>query len=128
MFIAPNPNRSNSNHNGTPPKPEKLTARERIEVLLDSGRFFELDKDVVHRATGFGLEDKRHPGDGVITGFGTVEGRTVYVFSQDFSIIGGTVGQAHARKICKVMDLAAKAGRKKHRFPSGNCVCTTSNT
>ncbi len=88
----------------------KLSARERIERLLDPGSFVELDRLVVHRSTHFGLDKKRIPGDGVVTGYGTVDGRPVCVFSQDFSVFGGSLGEAHAEKICKVMDLAVKMG------------------
>jgi propionyl-CoA carboxylase beta chain len=88
----------------------KLTARERIELFLDPGSFFELDKFVVHRCTDFGMGDQKFLGDGVVTGFGTVDGRTVYVFSQDFTVFGGSLSGAHASKICKVMDLALKNG------------------
>ena len=84
----------------------KLTARERIHYLLDEGSFQELDLLVTTRATEFGLQDKHIPGDGVITGFGTVNGRPVCVFSQDFTVLGGSLGLAHAMKMCKVMDLA----------------------
>jgi acetyl-CoA carboxylase carboxyltransferase component len=88
----------------------KLTARERLDLLLDKGSFRELDALVTHRASGFGLE-KTHPyGDGVVTGYGTIDGRLVYVFSQDFTVFGGSLGEAHAEKICKVMDLAVKVG------------------
>ena len=88
----------------------KKTARERIEALLDDGSFQELDRFVRHRCTEFGMEKKRPLGDGVVTGHGTVDGRTVYVYAQDFTVIGGALGMAHAAKICKVMDLAMKAG------------------
>jgi acetyl-CoA carboxylase carboxyltransferase component len=88
----------------------KLTARERIALLLDEGSFRELDAFVTHRATGFGIEAKKPLGDGVVTGYGTVEGRLVYVFSQDFTVFGGSLGRAHADKICKVLDLALKNG------------------
>ncbi len=88
----------------------KLTARERIALFLDPGTFVELDPFAVHRCTDFGLEAQKPLGDGVITGFGTVAGRTVYVFSQDFTVFGGSLSGAHALKICKVMDLALKAG------------------
>ncbi|MBI5200276.1 MAG: acyl-CoA carboxylase subunit beta [Elusimicrobia bacterium] len=84
----------------------KFTARERIHYLLDEGSFQELDLLVTTRATEFGLKDKNVPGDGVITGFGTINGRSVCVFSQDFTVLGGSLGLAHAMKICKVMDLA----------------------
>ncbi|PZN13536.1 MAG: methylmalonyl-CoA carboxyltransferase [Bacillota bacterium] len=88
----------------------KLTARERLALLLDPGTFQELDLFVEHRAREFGMEGKQAPGDGVITGFGRVDGRLVYVFAQDFTVIGGTLGEMHAAKICKVMDLALKVG------------------
>jgi propionyl-CoA carboxylase beta chain len=88
----------------------KLTARERLDVLLDEGSFVELDRFVVHRATGFGLEKERYLGDGVVTGYGTIHGRLVYVFSQDFTVFGGSLSEAHAEKICKIMDLALKNG------------------
>lgn len=88
----------------------KLTARERLELLLDPGSFIELDKYVTHRCTDFGMESQKFLGDGVITGFGTIGGRTVYVFSQDFTVFGGSLSGAHATKICKVMDLALKNG------------------
>lgn len=88
----------------------KLTARERISLLLDPGTFIELDKFVVHRCTDFGMEDQKILGDGVITGYGTIGGRTVYVFSQDFTVFGGSLSGAHASKICKVMDMALKTG------------------
>jgi acetyl-CoA carboxylase carboxyltransferase component len=88
----------------------KLTARERLELLLDPGSFYEIDEFVAHRATGFGMEEKRFLGDGVVTGWGTIDGRLVYVFAQDFTVMGGSLGQAHGAKICKVMDLAMKNG------------------
>jgi propionyl-CoA carboxylase beta chain len=88
----------------------KLTARERLQVLLDPGSFVELDRFVVHRATDFGLDREKYLGDGVVTGYGTVEGRLVYVFSQDFTVFGGSLSEAHAEKIVKIMDLALKNG------------------
>jgi acetyl-CoA carboxylase carboxyltransferase component len=88
----------------------KMTARERIEYLLDEGSFEELDMLVRHRAHGMGLERTRPPTDGVITGFGTIDGRRVCAFSQDFTVFGGALGEAHAEKIHKVMDLAMKIG------------------
>ena len=88
----------------------KLTARERLALLLDPGSFQELDLFVQHRAREFGMEGKEAPGDGVVTGFGRIDGRLVYVFAQDFTVIGGTLGEMHAAKIVKVMDLALKAG------------------
>src|SRR5436853_4637781 len=88
----------------------KMTARERLDVLLDPGTFVELDRFVTHRATDFGLADQKVLGDGVVTGWGRVEGRLVYVFSQDFTVFGGSLSEAHAEKICKVMDLALRNG------------------
>ena len=88
----------------------KLTARERIDLLLDPGSFVELDMFTRHRAHGFGLEDTRPWGDGVVTGHGTIDGRTVFVFSQDFTVFGGSLGEVFAEKIVKVMDLAVKMG------------------
>ena len=88
----------------------KLTARERVDLLFDTGSFRELDMFVTHRAVGFGIERTRPYGDGVVTGYGTIEGRLVYAFSQDFTVFGGSLGEAHAQKICKVMDLAMKTG------------------
>lgn len=88
----------------------KYTARERIALLLDEGSFEELDMFVTHRSTNFGM-DKKHPlGDGVVTGFGTVEGRLIYVFAQDFTVLGGSLSETMAQKICKVMDMAMKMG------------------
>src|SRR3954466_7285995 len=88
----------------------KLTARERIDLLLDPGSFSELDKFVTHRSSDFGMAEKKIPGDGVITGWGTVEGRKVFVFAQDFTVFGGSLSGAYAQKICKVMDLATRVG------------------
>ena len=88
----------------------KLTARERVELLLDKGSFQELDMFVRHQATGFGIEEKRPIGDAVITGWGTVDGRTVFVFAEDFTAFGGSLGEAVADKICKVLDLAMDNG------------------
>ncbi len=88
----------------------KMTARERLEVLLDPGSFVELDRFVTHRATDFGLADERYLGDGVVTGHGRIDGRLVYVFSQDFTVFGGSLSETHAEKICKVMDLAVRNG------------------
>ena len=91
-------------------KAGKMTARERISSLLDADSFVELDALVKHRSSNFGLDKKKPEGDGVITGHGTINGRTVYVFAQDFTVFGGALGEAHAQKICKVMDMAAKTG------------------
>lgn len=88
----------------------KLTARERINKLLDQGSFVELDQFVTHRGTEFGIQDVVAPGEGVVTGYGTIDGRLVYFFSQDFTVLGGSLGEMHAAKICKVMDLAVKMG------------------
>jgi propionyl-CoA carboxylase beta chain len=88
----------------------KLTARERIDLLLDPGSFQELDAFVVHRATEFGLDEERFLGDGVVTGHGTIDGRLVFVFSQDFTVFGGSLSETYADKICKIMDLAMKVG------------------
>ena len=88
----------------------KLTARERIELLLDDGSFEEFDMFVAHRATDFGMEVDRPPGDGVVTGWGTVNGRLVYVYSQDFTVFGGSLSETHAAKICKIMDMALQNG------------------
>jgi propionyl-CoA carboxylase beta chain len=88
----------------------KLTARERIELLLDEGSFEEFDMFVAHRCTDFGMENQRPAGDGVVTGWGTINGRMVYVFSQDFTVLGGSVSATHAQKICKIMDMAVENG------------------
>ncbi|MCC7196268.1 MAG: acyl-CoA carboxylase subunit beta [Gemmatimonadaceae bacterium] len=88
----------------------KLSARERLDALLDEGSFVELDRFVTHRSSGFGLDDQRPLGDGVVTGYGRIDGRLVYVFSQDFTVFGGSLSEAHAEKICKVMDLAVRNG------------------
>jgi propionyl-CoA carboxylase beta chain len=88
----------------------KLSARERLDVLLDEGSFTELDRFVTHRSADFGLEKDRPYGDGVVTGFGRIGGRLVYVFSQDFTVFGGSLSEAHAEKICKIMDLALENG------------------
>ena len=88
----------------------KLTARERLNLLLDAGSFQELDKFVTHRSSDFGMEKLRTPGDGVVTGWGSIDGRQVFVFAQDFTFVGGTLSGAYAEKICKVMDLATKTG------------------
>jgi len=88
----------------------KLTARERLDILLDPGSFVEIDAFVTHRATEFGLDRQHFLGDGVVTGHGTVDGRLVFVFSQDFTVFGGSLSEAYAEKICKVMDLAMKVG------------------
>ena len=89
----------------------KLTARERIELLVDPGTFTELDAFAVHRTEAFGMGDKKIAGDGVVTGYGTVDGREVFLFSHDASVFGGSLGEVFAEKVCKVMDLAVRAGR-----------------
>jgi propionyl-CoA carboxylase beta chain len=91
-------------------KKGKLTARERIHFLLDEGSFEEIGMLVTHRSTNFGLEKTKFLGDGVVTGYGTINGRLTYVFSQDFTVLGGSLAEAHAEKICKVMDMAMKNG------------------
>ncbi|MEP0827756.1 MAG: acyl-CoA carboxylase subunit beta [bacterium] len=91
-------------------KKGKLTARERLEILLDKNSFEEFDMFVTHRTSDFGLDDMKILGDGVVTGCGTIEGRQVFVFSQDFTVFGGSLSQAHAEKICKIMDMAMKVG------------------
>ncbi|MEN3794099.1 acyl-CoA carboxylase subunit beta [Fulvimarina sp. MAC3] len=88
----------------------KLTARERLDVLLDPGSFEEYDTFKTHRATDFGMQSQQYPGDGVVTGWGTINGRPTYVFSQDFTVFGGSLSETHAEKICKVMDLAVQNG------------------
>lgn len=88
----------------------RLTARERLDVLLDPGSFVETDRFVTHRCTNFGMEKNIVPGDGVITGYGRVNGKLVYVSSQDFTVIGGSMSRTQSNKICKVMDLASKNG------------------
>ncbi len=91
-------------------KKGKLTARERIDLLLDEGSFEEFDMFVSHRCTDFGIENEKYLSDGVVTGFGTIDGRLVYVFSQDFTVFGGSLSEMYAKKICKVMDQAMKVG------------------
>jgi propionyl-CoA carboxylase beta chain len=88
----------------------KLTARERVDLLLDEGSFEEFDMFVTHRNTDFGMEKQKPAGDGVVTGWGTINGRMVYVFSQDFTVLGGSVSETHAKKICKIMDMAIQNG------------------
>jgi propionyl-CoA carboxylase beta chain len=87
-----------------------LSARERIALLFDSGTFVEVDKFKTHRCNDFGMDKQRIPGDGIVTGYGTVDGRTVFAFAQDFTVLGGSLSHAFAEKICKIMDLAMKAG------------------
>ena len=89
---------------------KKLTARERIAYLLDEGSFEEMGILVTHRSTDFGMEDQIFFGDGVVTGYGTIEGRLIYIFAQDFTVFGGALSETHAEKICKIMDQALKVG------------------
>jgi hypothetical protein len=96
----------------------KLTARERLDVLLDEGSFREYDKLVVHRCTNFGMDEKHIPGDGVVTGHGTINGRLCFVFSQDFTVFGGALSGANAEKICKVMDKAMEVGAPVRSRPA----------
>src|SRR5213595_320169 len=91
-------------------KEGKMSARERVEFLLDEGTFEETDRFVTHRANDFGLAERKYYGDGFITGYGRIEGRLVFVFAQDFTIFGGSLSEANAAKIVKIMDLAAKMG------------------
>src|SRR5437762_7896084 len=88
----------------------RLTARERLSVLLDAGSFEEYDMFVEHNAIDFGMEKQKIPGDGVVTGSGTINGRLVYVFAQDFTVFGGSLSERHAQKICTIMDLEMKGG------------------
>lgn len=88
----------------------KLTARERVDLLLDESSFEEFDMFVTHRCTDFGMQDQKPAGDGVVTGWGTINGRLVYVFSQDFTVFGGSLSETHAQKICKIMDMAVQNG------------------
>jgi len=91
-------------------KKGKLTARERIHFLVDEGSFEEIGMLVTHRSTDFGMENEKYPGDGVVTGYGTINGRLTYIFSQDFTVFGGSLSETHAEKICKLMDMAMKNG------------------
>ncbi len=104
-LVGGGPERIKKQHDGG-----KLTARERIDLLLDPGSFIEIGGLVVHRCTDFGMEQQKVPGDGVVTGHGLVDGRKVFVFAQDFTVFGGSLSGAYAQKICKVMDLALKVG------------------
>jgi propionyl-CoA carboxylase beta chain len=88
----------------------KLSARERLDLLLDEGSFVEFDRFVTHRSTDFGLGEQKVLGDGVVTGYGTIHGRLVYVFSQDFTVFGGSLSEAHAEKIVKLQDMALRNG------------------
>src|SRR5262249_44232150 len=89
-------------------KEGKMTARERIEFLLDDGTFEEFDKLVTHRSHDFGMESQQFPGDGFVTGHGLIDGREVFVFAQDFTVFGGSLSETNAQKVCKIMDLAMK--------------------
>ncbi len=95
---------------GTQHQQGRLTARERLDLLLDKGSFHETDMFVTHRTSDFGLDQRRYLADSVVTGWGTIDGRLVYVFSQDFTVFGGSLGEVHAEKICKIMDMALKNG------------------
>src|ERR1051325_2762584 len=88
----------------------KMTARERLEFLLDDGTFEEFDRFKTHRCLDFGMQEQQYPGDGVIAGHGLIDGRRVFVFAQDFTVFGGSLSETNAEKICKVMDLAMKVG------------------
>ena len=90
-------------------------SRERITLLLDEGTFEETDKFVTHRCTDFGMEQKRIPGDGFVTGYGRIDGRTVFVFAQDFTVFGGSLSESNAAKIVKLMDMAMRVGAPDHR-------------
>ena len=89
---------------------KKMTARERVQYLLDDGSFEEMGIMVTHRSTDFGMEKQIYFGDGVVTGYGTINGRLVYIFAQDFTVFGGSLSETHAEKICKVMDHAVRVG------------------
>src|SRR5688572_10007263 len=89
----------------------KMTARERVEFLLDDGTFEEFDRFKKHRCQDFGMQEQQYPGDGVIAGHGLVDGRRIFVFAQDFTVFGGSLSETNAEKICKVMDMAMKIGR-----------------
>ena len=91
-------------------KKGRLTARERLDILLDKGSFHEVDSFIEHRTHDFNLNEQKFLSDSVVTGWGTIEGRLVYVFSQDFTVFGGSLGEVHAEKICKIMDMAMKTG------------------
>ncbi|MBC7655104.1 MAG: acyl-CoA carboxylase subunit beta [Oligoflexus sp.] len=104
-FIGGGEKRIESQH-----KKGKLTARERLHFLLDEGSFEEIGMLVSHRSTDFGMQNEKYPGDGVVTGYGTINGRLTYVFSQDFTVFGGSLSETHAEKICKIMDMALKNG------------------
>ena len=90
----------------------KLSARERIDLLLDEGSFEELDKLVTHRCRDFGMDEQNVPGDGFVTGYGRIEGRLAYVFAQDFTVFGGSLSETNAAKICQAMDLAVENGAR----------------
>src|SRR5438477_9650253 len=90
----------------------KLTARERLDLLLDPGSFVEIDQFVSHRSTSFGLDNEHYYGDGVVNGYGKIDGRLVYVFLQDFTVFVGSLSEIHGEKICKVMDLEVKNGAR----------------
>ena len=104
-LLGGGPNRIAAQH-----KKGKLTARERVDLLLDAGSFEEIGKFVMHRSKDFGLDKEYYLGDGVVTGYGTIQGRLVYVFSQDFTVFGGSLSETHAEKIVRIMELAMKNG------------------
>jgi propionyl-CoA carboxylase beta chain len=95
----------------------KLTARERVELLLDKGSFEEFDMFVEHRSNEFGMEKAKIPGDGVVTGWGTINGRAVYLFSKDFTVFGGSLSETHAQKIIKVQEYGDEGALPDHRWP-----------
>ena len=91
-------------------KAGKLTARERIDLLMDKGSFEEIDRFVVHRSDNFDMGSTKIVGDGIVTGFGKIDGRLVYIFAQDFTVFGGSLSEMYAKKVCKIMDMAMKVG------------------
>ena len=101
----------------------KLSARERLNLLLDDGSFTEIDAFVTHRATDFGLDGERYLGDGVVTGHGRIDDRLVFVYSQDFTVFGGSLSEAHAEKICKVMDPSSRRRSRRSRAESCPRAC-----
>ena len=100
----------------------KLTARERVELLMDKDSFEEFDMFVEHRSTDFGMDKAKIPGDGVVTGWGTVNGRTVFVFAKDFTVFGGSLSEAHAQKITKIQDMALKMRSRAVSLPRACCA------
>src|SRR3954465_1231175 len=104
-LMAPGPEAAEKQHDKG-----KLTARERLDILMDRGSFVETDPFTVHRSHDFGMDKRRPPGDGLVAGYGTIDGRKVFVASQDFTVFGGSMGEVVAQKVCKVMDLALQTG------------------